>query len=163
MKTWERLLKIPEFHEFAQAAPSHEPSAPAQKEKRGNPRRPLVAKIMMANQESVIVGLCRDISIGGLQVLAETVPGEVGAQLRMNISPSTNDEGDPIEPFVAEGKIVRILEDGRGFSFRFTKLGDRAKQAIESFIDSPVWSLEFYSKNYQGSSSAQGKDFHPVT
>src|SRR5689334_17496860 len=65
---------------------SQAPSKPT--DQRENPRRPLVAKIMMTDEQSVIVGVCRDISTGGLQVLTEKVPAPVGARLRMNISPS---------------------------------------------------------------------------
>jgi UDP-N-acetylenolpyruvoylglucosamine reductase len=90
----------------------------------------------MANEQSVIVGVCRDISIGGLQVLTEKIPGSVGAKIKMNISPSADAFGKAIAPFVAEGVIVRILEDGRGFSFRFEKLPEKSRQAIESYIES---------------------------
>ncbi|MEO5970889.1 MAG: GYF domain-containing protein [Bdellovibrionia bacterium] len=142
MKNWDRLERLPEFRDLAASslptkAPIKEP-AKANEEQRYHPRRPLVAKILMSDQETVIVGVCRDISIGGLQVLTETVPGDIGTKIKMNISPSSNESGNPIEPFVAEGVIVRILEDGRGFSFRFNKLADRAKQAIESYIESPL-------------------------
>jgi hypothetical protein len=153
MKTWDRLERLPEFR--SGVAPSSLSDAPvkapvkaqtkgpasnneSREDQRSSPRRPLVAKILMSDQETVIVGVCRDISIGGLQVLTETVPGDIGAEIKMNISPSSNESGAPIEPFVAEGVIVRILEDGRGFSFRFKKLADRAKRSIESYIDSPL-------------------------
>jgi hypothetical protein len=86
----------------------------------------------------VIVGVCRDISIGGMQVLTENIPGAAGTRLRMNISPSSQESGRKIEPFVAEGIVVRILEDGRGFSFRFEKLPEPAKQAIEAYFESGV-------------------------
>jgi hypothetical protein len=116
-----------------------------EKELRNAPRRPLVAKIFMANQDSVIVAVCRDISVGGMQVLTDRVPGQVGARIKMNVSPAgSNASGDAkeksgskaIEPFVAEGMIVRILEDGRGFSFRFEKLPESSRKAIESYIQS---------------------------
>ena len=143
MKNWQRLQSLAEFK--AKAEPPRRVEV-ARKvpglaedgiELRLNPRRPLVAKILMADEQSVIVGVCRDISIGGLQVLTERIPGNAGSKLKMNISPASNDAGNRIEAFTAEGEIVRILEDGRGFSFRFHRLSDRAKQAIESYIKSP--------------------------
>lgn len=112
---------------------------------RSAPRRPLVAKILMANQEAVIVAVCRDISVGGMQVLTDRVPGEPGARIKLNVSPAGrggkpgSGEGggsrDAIEPFVAEGVIVRILEDGRGFSFRFDRLPESSRKAIEKYIE----------------------------
>ncbi len=154
MKNWDRLERLPEFRDLVPSerassrAPQRAPQRPSQnapqytsdenqeEDQRYSPRRPLVAKILVADQETVIVGVCRDISIGGLQVLTDTVPGDIGTKIKMNISPSSDEAGNPIAPFVAEGLIVRILEDGRGFSFRFTKLADRARQAIESYIES---------------------------
>lgn len=102
-------------------------------DKRGAPRRPLVARLFLHNDKDVIVAVCRDISIGGMQVLTDRVPGPVGSLIKLNVSP-----GDPgkVKGFVAEGEIVRVLEDGRGFSFRFRKITDEARRAIEKYINS---------------------------
>jgi hypothetical protein len=144
MKTWERLERIEPFKDNISSPPSM-PSLPQANKKladtfhvesRKNPRRPLVAKILISDEQSVIVGVCRDISVGGLQVLTDKVPGKVGARFKMNISPSSDNSENPIEPFVAEGVIVRILEDGRGFSFRFDRISGKSKLAIESYINS---------------------------
>jgi hypothetical protein len=81
--------------------------------------------------------MCRDISVGGMQVLTDQIPGVSGTRIRLNVSPvnpSRSKASSAIEPFVAEGVIVRILEDGRGFSFRFEGLTDRAKKIIEKYI-----------------------------
>lgn len=100
-------------------------------EKRGGPRRPLVARLFVHNDRDVIIAVCRDISVGGMQVLTDRVPGPAGTTVKLNVSP-----GDPnrVEGFVAEGEIVRVLEDGRGFSFRFTRISDEARSAIERYI-----------------------------
>ncbi len=144
MKNWERLDRVSEFKKISSRPLQGSSHSSAQSqtaglntEQRAAPRRPLVAKILMTDEQSVIVGVCRDISVGGLQVLTHRIPANVGAKLKMNISPSSNESGDQIEPFVAEGVIVRILEDGRGFSFRFERLSERARQAIESYFESP--------------------------
>lgn len=102
-------------------------------DKRESPRRPLIAKILMANEKGLMLGVCRDISIGGMQVLTDSIPGDAGAKIKLNVSPAGEKS---IEPFVAEGVVVRILEDGRGFSFRFKKLSESARRSIESYIDS---------------------------
>jgi hypothetical protein len=72
-----------------------------------------------------------------MQVLTDEIPGGVGTELRLNISPPDLLHPDPkrtVEPFVARGQIVRLLEDGRGFSFRFTALGASARQIIEKHV-----------------------------
>lgn len=127
LKDWSRLKDLPEF----EAAVEESARAPKKKEdQRKGPRRPMVARILLANQDSVIVGVCRDISIGGMQVLTDRIPGQSGSRIKMNVSPGK----DGIKPFVAEGVIVRILEDGLGFSFRFEKLSDDAKRSIAQYI-----------------------------
>lgn len=134
MENWDRLENIELFTQAAKQAQKAAP--PAKREQRAAPRRPIVAKILMANDRDVAVGVCRDVSIGGLQVLTDKIPGPVGSKIKMNVSSSGNEGQSKISPFAAEGVIVRILEDGRGFSFRFEQLSDSAKRAIERFIDS---------------------------
>lgn len=102
-------------------------------EKRGGPRKPLVARLFLHNDQDVIVAVCRDISVGGMQVLTDRVPGEVGSRIKLNVSPGGS--ASKVQSFVAEGEIVRVLEDGRGFSFRFTKINDDARKAIKKYID----------------------------
>jgi hypothetical protein len=105
------------------------PAAPA--DKRQAPRKPLVAQTYITDHSKVVSGICRDISVGGMQVLTDQIPGTVGTSIRLNVTPPS-DTG--LKPFVAEGVIVRVLEDHRGFSFRFTQIADEAIQAIQSYI-----------------------------
>lgn len=111
-----------------QAAPA--PAKPS--EKRTAPRKPLTAQVYATNLKDLVTGVCRDVSIGGMQVLTDQLPGAVGTTIRLNVAPLA-DSG--VTPFVAEGTIVRILEDRRGFSFRFVKLSDEARSAIEKYIE----------------------------
>jgi hypothetical protein len=144
MSNWERLEKIETFREFfklpeagskKKVLPPAPPSS-RKSEQRDTPRKPLVAKIMMAKGEEIVTAICRDISIGGLQVLTDRIPAPVGTSIRMNVSALGQKLGKTkMEPFVAEGVIVRILEDGRGFSFRFERLTESAKRAIEAYIN----------------------------
>lgn len=137
---WELISKIAELAPTgaAQAAPAKAktpPSAPNKaKENRSAPRTAMVAKIMIAAEDSVLVGICRDVSVGGMQVLAEHVPGQVGTKLKINVSPTSKTDR-AFSAFTAQGTIVRVLEDGRGFSFRFEQLSASAKRAIESYIE----------------------------
>ena len=130
---WKPFSEVAEFKSSPTIA---EPvPAPQVKDERADrrvaPRRPLVAHIYLTNQKEILTGICRDISIGGMQVLTEGMPGGVGEKIQLNVLPP-NASG--MKPFVAEGVIVRLLEDKRGFSFRFTALKDEARKAIESYI-----------------------------
>lgn len=105
-------------------------------EQRSSPRRPLVAKILVTQSAELAVAVCRDISVGGMQVLTDRIPGAVGTHIKLNVSSVGSQKNSGIEPFVAEGVVVRHLEDGRGFSFRFERLSDLARKTIERYIQS---------------------------
>lgn len=130
MTQWEPLEKVPAFAGSKPARKFDQPTGSAKSEKRGTPRRPFVAQIRLTNDQEFITGVCRDISIGGMQVLTDKIPGEVGVRIKLNITPT----GGRIPAFVTEGVIVRILEDGRGFSFRFVKLPDAAQALIQDYV-----------------------------
>jgi hypothetical protein len=136
MEKWERLERIEAFSSSVKQESLPKESAKEQKEQekeeqRQAPRRPVVARIIFTNQEEVILGVCRDISIGGMQVLTDRIPGPMGTKIRLNVSASGP---RVIESFVAEGLIVRILEDGRGFSFRFNELSADSRAKIEEYL-----------------------------
>ncbi|MEK6705309.1 MAG: GYF domain-containing protein [Bdellovibrionota bacterium] len=132
MTNWEALERVPQLKGLSggQSQPPARGKTMAP-DHRTAPRRPLLAKIVMANDNSVNVGMCRDISIGGMQVLTDKIPGSVGQKIKFNVSSTTGE----IQPFVAQGTIVRLLEDGRGFSFRFHKITDAAIKAVETYIN----------------------------
>ncbi|RZA06279.1 MAG: DUF4339 domain-containing protein, partial [Proteobacteria bacterium] len=102
-------------------------AAPA--DKRHAPRKPFETKILLTDGKEVGWAICRDISVGGMQVLMDHAPGPAGTALKLNVNPQGNIPG-----FACEGSIVRILEDGRGFSFRFSSLTEAARSAIERYI-----------------------------
>jgi hypothetical protein len=162
---WKRMSELPEFAEFFERVPPPpaeratgpvvgslkkktkktgtiektigvkvKPSAGIdQTDKRNAPRRPLVARLFLHNDQDVIIAVCRDISVGGMQVLTDRIPGPVGSKVKLNVSPG---DAGKVKGFVAEGEIVRVLEDGRGFSFRFSKITDDARKAIAKYIKS---------------------------
>lgn len=141
MSDWERIHSLPELKNSSGKTaprlskaelPDKDSTRIKKKEdQRGSPRKPMVARILMANQSGVIAAVCRDISVGGMQVLTDQVPGEAGTHLKLNVSPTG--PGAP-RPFAAEGVIVRVLEDGLGFSFRFENLNQEAHEAIERYL-----------------------------
>jgi hypothetical protein len=128
---WKPLNQVGEFQTASAPQVAQTPEAKKAEDRRTAPRKPLVAQLYLTNQKDIMTGLCRDISVGGMQVLCETVPGVVGESIRLNVLPPDHAN---LKPFVAEGTIVRILEDKKGFSFRFTKLGDDVRSAIERYI-----------------------------
>ncbi len=134
MSGWEKISSVAEFKSKFTGAPSSA-AASAGSEKRLYSRKPVLAKIMIAEGDKLIVGMARDISIGGMQVLSEFVPSKVGSRLKLNVSAAelTN---PPFLPFVAEGLVVRIHDDKRGFSFRFEDLSTSARQIIEQMLSS---------------------------
>jgi hypothetical protein len=125
---WKPILQVPEFLGGFQKAIT-EPIKPS--DRRESPRKPLVARIYLTNEKEIASGMCRDISVGGMQVLTDTLPGKTGDRIHLNVMPP---ESSGLAPFVAHGVIVRILEDKRGFSFRFTDINDDAKSSIERYI-----------------------------
>lgn len=133
MDDWKPLKEIEPFKEmYAKATPPKRPPPPKQpSDKRKAPRKPLIAKIMIASSNELVSGICRDVSVGGMQVLTDRIPGETGDTIKLNVTPPMS---TGIHPFVAEGMIVRILEDHRGFSFRFEKLSNDARNALEQYI-----------------------------
>lgn len=141
MAGWERLEKVAQFQKKLKGqAPVVRPAtlrSTKKVDKRGTPRKPMLARILLSNDREVAVAVCRDISIGGMQVLTDKIPGEVGEKIKLNVSPAKDEKGKKAEfkPFVAEGMIVRLLEDGRGFSFRFSRLTESARRSIESYVE----------------------------
>ncbi len=125
MSDWEYLAALPFYEKVFNEAP---PTLP---EKRSNLRKPFVARMFFHNQSELFEGTCRDISVGGMQVLVHEFPGKPGEQISINVHPENSDYC-----FVASGKIVRLLDGGQGFSFRFLALTDEAKTAIQSYISS---------------------------
>jgi hypothetical protein len=136
MPGWERIESVAAFKSTIKTAPARGRATRTEtaraKDKRSSPRRPLVARVMVASERTFSVASASDVSAGGMQLLTETIPGEVGARLKLNVS------ADRIAPFVAEGVIVRISDDKRGFSFRFEKLAEPSRRAIEGYIQSAV-------------------------
>lgn len=98
-------------------------------ERRKFARKPFVARMLYANNNEVFEGICRDLSIGGMQVLMDHFPGSAGEQISLNVHPQNSEYH-----FVADGKVVRVLEGRKGFSFRFLNLSDEARGSIEQYI-----------------------------
>jgi hypothetical protein len=98
-------------------------------ERRTNARKPFIARLFIQNNKNFYEGICRDISVGGMQVLVDDFRGATNDRITINVHPENSDYH-----FVATGVVVRILEGNSGFSFRFQGLSEEATRAIEKYL-----------------------------
>ncbi|MGC4057732.1 MAG: PilZ domain-containing protein [Chitinophagaceae bacterium] len=98
-------------------------------ERRSSKRKPFVARMFVQNNKVVYEGICRDVSIGGMQVLMDEFKGKAGDNVSINVHPENTDYHS-----TAAGVVVRVLEGNSGFSFRFNNLSDEARRSIEKYI-----------------------------
>ena len=125
MEEWTFLADIPIYEEIFQEFP---PTI-EEDDRRKNIRKPFVARMLFHNNEQLFEGICRDISVGGMQILINGYFGKVGEIVDMNVHPNNSDM-----VFVASGKIVRILDGEQGFSIRFNDLGAQAQKSITRYL-----------------------------
>lgn len=126
MNEWGFLADIPVFEEVFNTLPP----VIDEIDRRKNSRKPFVARMFFHDEEKLFEGVCRDISIGGLQILVSEFPGSIGDDVTMNVHPDNSDYS-----FTAKGQIVRLLDGGQGFSLRFMNLSDEAKSSIENYVN----------------------------
>ncbi len=126
MKDWSFLADLPLYQELFEEMPPVIDDT----ERRANTRKPFIARMFFHDQNDVFEGVCRDISVGGLQILVAGFPGHVGDTVNLNVHPDNSDYC-----FVASGKIVRLLDGGQGFSLRFTEITDEARKSISEYIE----------------------------
>ena len=125
MKEWKFLADLPNYQElFEEVPPIIE-----EMERRKNIRKPFVARMFFHNKKKLYEGTCRDISIGGMQVLVSGAPVKIGEEIAINVHPENTEYS-----FVANGTVVRVLDGGQGFSFRFSELPEEAKSAIANYL-----------------------------
>jgi hypothetical protein len=125
MKDWKILADFPEYQEVFEELPP----IIKESEKRVSLRKPFVARLLIQNNKNIFEGICRDISIGGMQVLIDNFQGNAGDRITINVHPENTDYH-----FTASGVVVRILEGNSGFSFRFQGLSEEATRAIEKYV-----------------------------
>ncbi len=125
MDEWSFLADLPLFEGLM----GELPPVISESERRKNKRRPFTARMLFSGKSDVYEGICRDISVGGMQVMIADPQVGPGETISLNVHPDNSDYC-----FVASGKIVRILEGRQGMSLRFTKLNEEARQAIERYV-----------------------------
>jgi hypothetical protein len=99
-------------------------------EKRKFHRKPFIARMLFHDKKNLYEGLCRDVSIGGMQIMVSGMDLNVGEIISINVHPQNTDHH-----FLAKGKIVRKINGNKGFSIRFINISDDAKDSIESYIN----------------------------
>lgn len=126
MKEWKLLADFEDYQEFFEELP------PMIKddERRSATRKPFVARMFVHNDETVFEGICRDISVGGMQVLTDHFKGGAGDKISINVHPQNTEYH-----FTASGVVVRLLEGNAGFSFRFLNLSEEAQSSIEKYLE----------------------------
>jgi hypothetical protein len=126
MKEW---VLLADFTDFSSVF-NDDPPPIQDDDRRSSKRKPFIARMYIQNKKEVYVGICRDISVGGMQVLVDHFPGEENERISINVHPENTDFH-----FVAAGNIVRLLDGGQGFSFRFVELSDNSKDAINNYLE----------------------------
>ncbi len=125
MKEYKILGDLPEYQEIFEEAPPKIQDA----ERRTAVRKPFIARLFVQNNKKVFEGICRDISIGGMQILTDDFKGQAGDRIAINVHPENSEYC-----FTASGVVVRILDGNSGFSFRFQGLSDEAKRSVEKYL-----------------------------
>ena len=126
MNDWKMLADFFEYEDLFEQTPPAIPDS----ERRTSVRKPIIARMFFQNdKKNLYSGLCKDVSLGGMQVLVNNYKGQVGDKIALNVHPQNSDDH-----FTAEGEIVRLLEGNSGFSFRFYELPKDARQSIERHI-----------------------------
>lgn len=130
LTNWVVIEEVPLFDKAAKKAVNVDlPPLTESKENRQNPRKPFVARILFRNNKTILEGVCRDISVGGMQVLVDSTPIKVADIIDINVHPENSEYH-----FVAKGEVARILPGSQGFSFRFKELSVEALTAIKSYL-----------------------------
>lgn len=126
MNDWYLLAEYEDFEQVFNEAPPEIKDT----EKRNDPRKPFIARLFIESKKKIYEGICRDVSIGGMQVLVEKYPGNAGDKISINVHPENSDYH-----FVADGEVVRVLDGGHGFSFRFINLNTEATSSIQKYLN----------------------------
>jgi len=126
MQEYRMLADFSDYSELFKEAPPEIKES----ERRLSLRKPFVARMFFENNKKVFEGICRDISIGGMQVLMDNFKGKAGDRISLNVHPENSDYH-----FTAAGVVVRLIDADSGFSFRFDNLNDQAKAAILKYLE----------------------------
>ena len=100
-------------------------------ERRENPRRPIIARVLFHDNKEAFDGVVANISQGGLRIFMNYFPGKIGDHLSMNVHPE-----DRQYSFVTAGEVVHILDGQIGFSVKFIELSPKSEKTLNALIKS---------------------------
>ena len=100
-------------------------------ERRTTKRCPISARVFLSGEEHFFQGVCRDISIGGAQILVANFSGKEGDIVKINMHFE-----DGSFAFSATGKVMRLLDRVGGFAMRYTDLSSESINIINNYIES---------------------------
>lgn len=124
---WILLSEIPIYEKLFFTSP---PSLDVNNENKFLPP-PLIAKIFSPQENTYYTGICRDVSIGGMQILVSNFPALKGQEIEVKIHPKNTEEY-----FVANGQVARSLTGNQGVFVRFKDLSDQAYSSINNYLNS---------------------------
>ena len=132
---WKDWKPVGEVEELSQSRSSPNPkvkkAVDAVDEKRGNKRSPLMATVSLVGEKARVIGICRNISLTGMQVLGSLIPGGVGTNHSFEVFPSLKSH---VRSFRVSGTIVRILKDRPGFAMKFSPLSREVQEALKRLL-----------------------------
>jgi hypothetical protein len=99
-------------------------------DKRRWERKPFTARLFFTSDNQFYEGICKDISLGGMQVLLHKFPGKIGDVIKLNVHPEN--EG---HQFVAKARIVRVSKNDGSLSMEFIDISEDAKSAIATYLE----------------------------
>ena len=99
-------------------------------ERRNSKRCPISARVFLSDNKSFFQGVCRDVSVGGAQVLVANFPGKEGDVVKVNMHFE-----DGSFAFSASGKVIRVLSRVGGFAMRYIDLRPEAISMINDYIE----------------------------
>ncbi len=123
LSNWTYLAEIPIYTQLFN-------DGPPPINQREEPRKPFVARILFHNGEDVFEGVCRDLSVGGTQVLIADFPGKIKEEVFLNIH-----QENTHYKISAKGIVSRILNDKSGVFIRFKDLDSAASELIKSYME----------------------------
>jgi hypothetical protein len=122
MKEWKALGEIPLKEKIFQ---DKQTETIKKEERRKFQRFPVLARVFFESDKRFHIGICKDISEGGIKVLVNNFQGKVGDAISMNVHKENSDLS-----FVAKGIIVALSPEKGGFSLKFNEISPETRSTI---------------------------------
>lgn len=100
-------------------------------DRRKSKRCPITARVFLSDDSNFFQGVCRDVSIGGAQILVADFIGKEGDIVKINMH-----FDDGTFAFTAKGKVIRNLNRVGGFAMRFVDLTPQSIKMINDYVES---------------------------